>query len=278
MVIAMNMEDFKKLQCVQMEIMDEVHRVCCENGIAYYIIGGTALGAVRHGGFIPWDMDIDIAMPRADYERFAEVCKTALSSRYIYRDYKNTPKFMHPHALVCVRNTSLFTKFDRLNPKEEDLGIFLDIFPLDVAPKDEKNRQEHIRTIDRVKRRKYLRRGYLYRPGFIQWIYKKTMATLMCFYSIDKLNADFDKVCRRYEGTDSGLWCSMSSHYSYSKQCMPASVYGTPQLVEFEGRQYYAPEQLDEYLTRIFKDYMTLPPEKERQANLGYFAEVVFDK
>ena len=69
----------------------------------------------------------------------------------------------------------------------------------------------------------------------------------------------------------------MSSHYRYSKQCMPATVYGTPQLVDFEDRQYYAPEQLDDYLTRIFKDYMTLPPEKERQANLSYFDKVIFD-
>lgn len=260
-----------------MEIMDEVHRVCCENNITYYIIGGTALGAVRHGGFIPWDMDIDIAMPRADYERFAEVSKTALSSRYLYRDYKNTANFMHPHALVCVQNTGLTTKFDRFNPKEEDLGIFLDIFPLDEAPQTEELQQKHIRDIERIKRRKYLRRGYLYRSGLKQKLYKKTMAALMCFYSIDKLNDAFDKVCRRYEGTHSDLWCSMSSHYRYSKQCMPKEVYGTPQLVEFSGRLYYAPERLDEYLTRIFKDYMKLPPEKERQANLGYFDKVVFD-
>ncbi len=273
----MNMDEFKKLQRVQMEIMDEVHRICCEYQITYYIIGGTALGAVRHGGFIPWDMDIDIAMPRADYERFAAVCPIALSPRYVYRDYNNTHNFMHPHALVCIRNTYLSTKFDYLNPKEENLGIFLDVFPLDIAPESPALQQKQIQDIERVKRRKYLRRGYLYRKGLKQRIAKKTIAALLFFLNIDRLNDDFDRVCRRFENTDSGLWCSMSSHYRYAKQCMPAEVYGTPQLIPFEGREYYAPEQLDEYLTRIFKDYMKLPPEQERKANLGYFDKVVFD-
>ena len=100
----------------------------------------------------------------------------------------------------------------------------------------------------------------------------------MIWTDIEKLNAEFDKVCRIYENEDSGLWCSMSSHFKYSKQCMSSSVYGKPQLVKFEGREFYAPEQLDYYLTRIYGDYMQLPPEEEREANLSYFEKVVFDK
>lgn len=267
----------EKLQKVQLEIMDEVHRICVEHQITYYIIGGTALGAVRHGGFIPWDLDIDIAMPRSDYERFSEIAPQNLVARYIYRDYKNTHNFMHPHALVCVRDTYLSTRFGYLNPKEENLGIYLDIFPLDVAPEDRTLQQKHINDIERVKRCKRLRRGYLYRNDFVRKAIKKTIAALLFFYNIDKLNDDFDKVCRRYEDTDSSMWCSMSSHFSYYKQCMPAAVYGTPQLVKFENRMYYAPEQLDEYLTRIYKDYMKLPSEEERQANLEYFDKIIFD-
>lgn len=273
----MNMEEFKKLQHVQMEIMDEVHRVCCENNIEYYIIGGTALGAARHGGYIPWDLDIDIAMSRANYERFAEICQTALSERYVYHDYKNTPNFTHPHALVCIKNTFLSTRFDYLNPKEENLGIYLDVFPLDTAPEDSNLQNKQVKAIERIKKLKYFRRGYVHRKNFAVKAIRKGLSALMFFYSIDRLNADFEKVCRKYEGTDSSLWCSMSSHYRYSKQCMPAEVYGTPQLVKFEDRMYYAPEKLDEYLTRIYNDYMKLPPENERQSNIGRFDKVIFD-
>ncbi len=274
----MNMNDFKKLQCVQMEIMDEVHRICCENSVNYYIIGGTALGAVRHGGYIPWDLDIDIAMPRADYERFAEICTSELSKRFVYRDYKNTSAFSHPHALVCIKNTYLTVKSSKYNPKDENLGIYLDIFPLDNAPSDKLLQQSQIAELEKIKRIKLWKRAYRYRRNFKNTVVKKLVSMLIFWTDVDKLNYNFDKVSRKYEDSDTGLWCSMSSHYSYSKQCMPSSVYGKPQLIKFENREYYAPEKLDDYLTRIYGDYMKLPPEEERQANLGYFEEVVFDK
>ena len=90
----MTEQEFKRLQEAQIEIMDEVHRLCEENGIEYYLIAGSALGAVRHGGFIPWDFDIDVGMRRAEYERFREVCLAGLSERCIYRDFRNTPLFV----------------------------------------------------------------------------------------------------------------------------------------------------------------------------------------
>ena len=274
----MNQQEFNKLQSVQLEIMDEVHRVCCEHNITYYIIGGTALGAVRHKGFIPWDVDIDIAMPRVDYERFAHSCQTVLSDRFVYRDYKNTHNFVHPHALVCIKNTFLSTRHEYLNSHEENLGIYLDVFPLDVAPENPVLQHKQAEDIKRIKWLQYYRRAYLYDNKFLRNTMKKLLATFIgFFYSIDKLNAMLDAVFRRYENIESSLWCSMSSHYSYEKQCMSSSVYGKAQLVKFENREFYAPEQLDEYLTRIFKNYMELPPESERQANLALFDKVIFD-
>lgn len=274
----MNMTDLKKLQSVQLEIMDEVHRICAEHQITYYIVGGTALGAVRHGGFIPWDLDIDVAMPRADYERFAQIAPTSLANRYIYRDYKNTHNFMHPHALICVRNTFLSTKYDSLNSREENVGIYLDIFPIDVIPDEPVLCRKHLMDIERVKRIKYLRRGYLYSKQPLKNAAKKMVAALLFFYKIDKLNAKFDRVCQYYENTESSLRCLTSGRYGCFKEIMPAAIFGTPQLVKFEDRMYFAPEQLEEYLTRIYKDYMTLPPEEERQANLNYFDKVILDK
>jgi len=274
----MNKLEFDKLRSVQLEIMDEVHRVCCENNLTYYIIGGTALGAVRHGGYIPWDVDIDIAMPRKDYERLAEISDEVLNKRFKYRNYKNTKKFTHPHALVCVNNTFLSTKSGLINTNEENLGIYLDVFPLDNAPTDKALQQAQVAAIEKNKRTNVLKRAYRYKKNFKNTVIKKVVSKLMFYTTVDKLNAEFDEICRMYENNETGLWCSMSSHYSYAKQCMPNSVYGKPQLVKFEGREYYAPEQLDDYLTRIYGDYMKLPPEEERQANLGFFEKVVFDR
>lgn len=274
----MNKEDFKKLQSAQLEIMDEIHRICESNNIEYYIIGGTALGAVRHGGFIPWDLDIDIAMMRTEYDRFKEVCKTQLDSRFAYHDYINTHNFGHPHALVCINNTVLVNKFDKFNPKIDNLGIYLDIFPLDNAPADQEKRDEQEKDLIRIKKLKKYRYGFCYTSRPIEIIVKKLRKAAVCWTSVDAICKKFDECMRRYDGEETGYVCSMSSHYSYTKQCMPKEIYGKPQLIKFEDRQYYAPEKLDEYLTKIFKDYMKLPPVEEQKANYDAFEKVIFDR
>lgn len=274
----MNLSEFKKLQKAQMEIMDEVHRLCVGDGITYYIIGGTALGARRHGGFIPWDVDIDIAMPREAYIRFEAVCERKLSKRFIYRDYHNTPGFTHPHALVCIKDTYLSSKFSKYNSEEENLGIYLDVFPLDKAPEDISKQMEHANRITRIRKIKKFKRGYCYNNKKIIRLIKKAISHLIWWTNIDRLNEDFDRECRKYNQTVSVNLCSMSSHYKYSKQCMPSSVYGTPILVKFEDREYFSPELLDEYLTRIYGDFMKVPPAEEQKANLDVFDKVVFDK
>lgn len=274
----MTHDEFKKLQQTQLEIMDEIHRICTENGIVYYMIGGTALGAVRHGGFIPWDLDIDIAMKRADYDLFKKICTTQLNERFMYRDYTNTSNYDHPHALVCIKNTVLISKFDVFNPEQENLGIYLDIFPLDNAPDDAALQQKQKHCILNISKTKRFKVGRCYHAGRLKRLAKKTVSTLMFWTSVDALNAKLDACMRQYNSQPTGYLCSMASHYSYEKQCMPEEIYGEPQLIAFEGRAYYAPAQLDDYLKRIFKDYMKLPPEEERQANLDVFKKVVFDK
>ena len=274
----MDNNEFKKLQQTQLEIMDEVHRICVENSIEYYIIGGTALGAVRHGGFIPWDLDIDIAMRRNDYDRFKEVCAEKLNSRFCYRDYTNTKDFTHPHALVCINNTVLVNKFDKFNPKYENLGIYLDIFPLDEAPAKPQKQEKQKKKILQIKNKKRCKVAFSYGDGKCKDIVKQIISKSMFWTSIDKINAEMDACMRRYNGEKTGLLCSMASHYSYNKQCMSEDVYGKPQLVAFEGREYYAPAQLDTYLKLIYKDYMKLPPVEAQRANLDVFEKVVFDR
>ena len=273
----MNSADFKKLQDFQLQIMDELHRICVEQGITYYIIGGTALGAIRHNGFIPWDVDIDIAMARPDYERFAEVCKTELSDRFIYRCFKNTKNYPRPHAMVCIKNTLLYDKNEHLNKGWENYGIYIDIFPLDKAPEDPQEKEVHGAEIEKIKKIRYYKYARRFKKDFKNMVVKRLVSALMFWVNMDKLNVRFDKVSREYEDTDSAYWCSMASGYKYSKQYMPAAVYGKPQLVEFSGRKYYAPEMLEDYLTRIYGDYMKLPPEEARQQNMQLFETVVFD-
>lgn len=269
----MKNEDLKQLQKIQLSLMCLVHKICVENNIRYYIIGGTALGAVRHGGFIPWDIDMDIAMPREDYERFKALGLKGIDERLTYHDYSNTKNMFSPHALVCINGTLLREKRNTIGKRDVE-GIFLDIFPLDTAPSDPKLQQKQAKAVKLTRTLDARKKGMLFRNSKKEWFIKKLVVLLMKPISFKLIGKTREKIMRKYEHCDSGLICSMTSHYSYQKQLMPFEIYGTPTLVDFDGYKFYAPEKLHEYLTKIFGDYMVLPDEKSRNELLEHFTEV----
>ncbi len=260
-----------------MNIMDVIHEICVTHSIRYYIIGGTALGAKRHGGFIPWDIDIDIAMPRKDYEMFAMICEQELPKKYRYLNFRNTKSYTRPHALVCIKNTSSKNQSSRYNPNEMDFGIYLDVFPLDKVPEDSFLQEKLQKKIKSIKMLRYYKISRKYSSDRVKSFLKNILSHLIFWTDIDGLNEKFDTVCKMYEQEDTNLICSMASHYSFKKQLMPFDVYGTPKLVKFDDREYFAPEKLEEYLTRIYGDYMKLPSEDEQQASMAYFASIDYN-
>ena len=129
----------RRLQLTILEILKDIDSICKENNIEYYIAYGTALGAVRHGGFIPWDDDIDICMTREAYDRFLEVMPNAMPEKYDLLDIKNTNKYSMCFAKVSKKGTKFKEKVGTAEGYEQ--GIFVDVFPLDYAPDDEKERK-----------------------------------------------------------------------------------------------------------------------------------------
>ncbi len=267
----MTQEELRKIGEIQLELMDEVHRICIENNICYYIAYGTLLGAVRHKGFIPWDLDMDVVMPRADYERFKQVCQEQLDAQYGYIDHESCRNYMRPHALITHKKTKLVYRYDPVNPKPMKLGVYIDVFPLDNAPDDEKERHQHAKLLYGIRRLKDKRMMYCY--SFKRWrrLVHYTFAAMLLWIPIPWLNRYQQKKMQKYNGSKTKYVCSMAGGYAYEKECMPTEIFSQPVLLEFEGRFFYAPKKYQEYLSGLYGDYMQLPPEEKRQANLKYY-------
>ena len=125
-------EDLIKLQKAETEILSEVIRVCDENGITYFAVGGTALGAVRHSGFIPWDDDVDIGMLREDYERFLKIAPEKLKKGYTLCSAESEPNM--PSYFAKVRKDGTVFKEESSKNIKMHHGIFLDVMPYDKIP------------------------------------------------------------------------------------------------------------------------------------------------
>ena len=279
----MTSEEYRSYQLSQMELLLEVDRISKLIGIQYYLIGGTLLGAVRHKGFIPWDADIDIAMVRKDYEVFLEYCANAASERYFCETYKTEKNHTSPHAVIKIKGTHIRYRDEMgvsSHYKPQYDGIYLDIFPLDEPPKDPVLQERQAKRIKRLKRVIELKQARIYGNQTAAWkrIAKKTVQIALSPISLCRLNKMLDNEMMRYNGCGSEHLVSMASHYSYRKQYMEKEVYGTPQPIVFEGFAFSAPQKIDYYLTRIYGDYMKLPPADKQYVDLELIKEIDYGK
>ena len=275
----MTYEETREYQLAQLELVKMVDELCSKLKLTYYIIGGTLLGAVRHGGFIPWDPDIDIAMPREDYEKMREYWLNNPSERYFYQHYSTEKNHISPHALIKIKNSHVvFGKANtRVKPSYD--GIYLDIFPLDNPPEDKKLQEKQMKRIKSIRSLIYYKSGHICsRNNTIVKIIKHLISIFLSPISFRYLNKKMDRIMQEYNNPSSEYLVSMASHYSYWKQLMPKSMYGSPIRIDFEGIALSAPAKTDEYLTRLFGDYMELPPESHRTAMLDLIEKVEYSQ
>jgi len=122
----------KKMQKLELQALEEFISLCQNLGLTYYLLGGTMLGAVRHKGFIPWDDDIDVGMPRKDYDTFVNQAQKYISSNYYVQTHKSDPEYPFNFAKIRINNTTYIES--KLASKSMNHGIYIDVFPLDVYP------------------------------------------------------------------------------------------------------------------------------------------------
>jgi len=251
----MNHEEYiNRVHAEILSIMDEIDKVCRAYGLQYYLIGGTLLGAVRHGGFIPWDDDLDIAMPRDDYEKFISIVPTVLP------DYLRigTARYEDTYHRLFSKVYNMRTRFaEHAGETTTDMGIFVDIFPLDYS--DGYSRLIELRK-QFIKKCSVMLSSKVY-PGALHGI-KKII--------VDKLSAK--KILRMAEyamqhprSKTNAYFSNFTSHYDIKRQTMPAEYFGRGSEMEFCGRKYMIPVEYKSVLHSIFGlNFMEIPP-KEKQ-------------
>lgn len=252
---------FRELQYVMLSVMKDIHEVCVKNNLRYYLIGGSALGAVRHGGFIPWDVDIDIAMPRKDYDLFVTNYSSQLKPCHECVSYLTRETYSPPHALVLLKGSKVIDRSGQRQTNLRPSEVFVDILPLDICPENESDREWQEKELLKIKKAKYNKASWVFeKDGWMRRFAKFLVRSSYSCVTWRQLNERQNSIMTKYNSTSkSGLWCSMVSHYSYKKLTMPDTMFGKPTSIKFEDTELFVPEHVVEYLTQLFGDYMKLP-------------------
>lgn len=260
--------DINKLHAVLVEILDYFVSVCEKNNLRYYLVYGTALGAYRHKGFIPWDDDLDVAMPREDYQMLLSILEKKPDKRYSIQNESNEKNWFLSFSKLRKNNT-LFLEGIAQDIYQNN-GMYIDIFPLDFVY-DEKSPWYKIKLMNI----NYLRHGLkfiacrnLYRSKESLSRYALDVAITFPVYLIGRKNA-LNMLNKMRIGIGEECDATIIAEYDDTHALkIPKSVYGAGRKMFFEGKEYVAPYQIEEYLSIIYgRTYMELPPLEERRTH-----------
>lgn len=255
--------ELRGLQGVLLEMLLEVDRICRKHGIRYALIGGTLLGAVRHGGFIPWDDDLDITLLRGEYNKLREACKSELDpEKYFFQDHTTDPYYRWGYGRIR-RKDSDFVRVGQDHMKMRH-GIFIDLFPSDNIPDSPLLRPLHKFCCFALRKILYAETGA---------VTGKTAALRLWYRLLSRIPASFAFRCLEALATGTARRrTELVRTYTFPA---PKGGYGGKRAwnehfveIEFEGQLFYAFDAYREYLEYKYgPDYMTLPPPEKRHTH-----------
>lgn len=245
--------DIKELRNIQIDILCEIHKFCMEHGITYFLSSGTLLGAVRHKGYIPWDDDLDLYMPRESYERFLQLYQD--EGRYRIFAPDRTNDYYYTFAKLVDTSTLLVEQETR----GFKIGVYVDIFPLDYISDDPTVQKQ---VFDKKKLLYKIRRCKISKSNPL----KSTLG--YCFYKMLPVSVKrLEKMIYSLIATSkpTSTVCNLTEAGPLTiKGCFPAADVAKSIEIEFEGRKFMTMAGYDDYLTHTYGDYMTLPPIEQR--------------
>ena len=273
-----NPADLKKVQDLSTMILAEFDRVCRELELPYVVFAGTALGAVRHGGFIPWDDDVDVCVARNDYERFLREAPAKLDRKFFVANSRTEPCFPCTFSYLCLKDTLCIPTFYKDCEFKKPLSI--DIFPVDKVPDDADAFRRQARRTWFWGRLAFLRATpapYLAFDGA-----KRSLALAACglvhsllrltHVKMETIQRKWDQASQMYDSTPSTRYADYSEWDPSRWSIFENELFDTVD-VPFESITVKLPRDYDAMLTRIYGDYMTLPPVESRKNHRPYLLD-----
>lgn len=262
------MPDIRAMQMKTLDILRVVADICESHGLRYWLDSGTCLGAIRHGGFIPWDDDVDIGMPRKDFEKFRALVRggNVLPDHLALWDYdenrRTTRMFLKIHD---IRTTNIYAGY--LDRPELYVGFFVDVFPYDGYPASALARKLLRARIKVLRRLNHALRM----PQPENTVRSRVQSLADRFVPYNTLGRRIEKVLSRRDVADSAYACTLVWGDWY---IVPSSCLLPTESHLFEGREYPCPADCDTYLTCVYGDWRKLPPEEERRPKhaTGYYS------
>lgn len=237
-----------------LNILKEIDSFCAENNLTYYLAYGTLLGAVRHKGFIPWDDDIDISMPRPDYEKFISTFKSN-NSRYQVISRVKDKKYPYFFAKVHDTNTIL----DVETTFKFHLGVYVDIFPIDAIPLEKNLQKKFIRkfnfyrNIYNIKAIKYNNKRSIYKNLILL-----TSRLVTSFFSLSFLSDKIDRISKTYGFSDHKLVSIAAT--TDQRLILDKELFSDGIKLRFEDMDANVPKGYIEILSKNYGNYLKLPP------------------
>ena len=252
------------MQLAELDILIAFDKICKESGINYSLDSGTLLGAVRHKGFIPWDDDIDVAMPRPDYEKFY---KLVTENKDILPDNLELVPDRGENALIpFLKLIDKNIKIDA-NAGEITENLWIDIFPYDGYPTDNKKAAKFWKKVHMCHRIILYNYNDCSNKRGLRKLALKLFSVYAKMCGVSKAIKKLNKLREKYpyskaEIVGPVMWSSCGLKYR-----MPIDAYSKYTALEFEGYTFPAIEDWDAYLSHAYGDYMTLPPEDKRETH-----------
>ncbi len=252
----------QEIKNVELQLLLQFHTVCQENGWHYSLSGGSLLGAVRHGGFIPWDDDVDVMMPRPDYDQFIEFSKKDLP--YKLATFDTVESYNGLSAKMWDPSTLIE---DSVLSSLHGLGVNIDVFPVEGLGDSE---ETAVKLFRKTEFDREILNGVLWKKYFRSkthglWLEPIRFAFFIIsrFVNPKKLAKRIERINHRYSFNDSSYAGVVYGSYRM-REILPQSTFAEYMDMEFEGYKLKVIKNYDRYLSSLYGDYMTLPPEEKR--------------